>query len=73
MATSMAETEHTQDFGEPPITPAAAAKLLGVAYRTVFDLVGLEWVEYETKRSAKPIRRITPESVRKLLARRRGR
>lgn len=46
--------------------------MLNVNYRTVFRLIGLDWVEYETVGSTKPIRRITPESVRRLLARRRG-
>lgn len=72
MATSVA-AEHDQSYGETPITPREAAQRLGVAYRTVFEIVGLEWVEYETKGSSKPIRRITPESVRRLLAKRKGR
>jgi hypothetical protein len=55
----------------PPLTPAEAAKLLNVAYRTVFDLAGLEWVEYQG-RGKRPIRRVTVESVRKLLERRRA-
>jgi hypothetical protein len=71
MATSMAEIDHDTE-PEPPLTPAQAAKLLNVTYRTVFRLVGLEWVEYQGA-GVRPIRRVTPESVRRLLAGRRGR
>jgi hypothetical protein len=68
--TTMADVEHPT---ETPLTPAEAAKMLNVNYRTVFRLIGLDWVEYETVGSTKPIRRITPESVRRLIARRKGR
>ena len=57
---------------EVPLTPAQAAKMLNVTYRSVFRLIGLEWIEYETVGSTRPIRRITPASVRRLLARRKG-
>jgi hypothetical protein len=68
----MAETEHDPTADEVPLTPAQAAKMLNVTYRSVFRLIGLEWVEYETVGSSRPIRRVTPASVRRLLARRRG-
>ena len=55
---------------EPPLKPAEAPRMLNVAYRTVFDLVGLEWIEY-LGRGKRPIRRITPESVRRMLTTRR--
>ena len=57
---------------ERPLTPAQAAKMLNVTYRSVFRLIGLEWIEYDTVGAKRPIRRITPESVRRLLARRKG-
>jgi hypothetical protein len=74
MATSMADTDQDQGqgFDEAPLTPAQAAKLLNVSYRTVFSIIGLDWVEYPTVGAKRPIRRITPESVRRMLARRRG-
>jgi hypothetical protein len=66
-------TEAGEITDGPPLKPQEVALLLNVAYRTVFEIVGLEWVEYETLQGKRPIRRITRESVRRLLARRRGR
>jgi hypothetical protein len=57
---------------EPPLRAIEAARMLNVSYRTILDLIGLEWIEYETIGSKRPIRRIVPESVRRLLAKRRG-
>jgi len=65
-------TETGEITDGPPLKPQEVALLLNVAYRTVFGIVGLEWVEYPTVQGRRPIRRITRESVRKLLARRRG-
>lgn len=72
-ASTMAEPNRDRTENEPPFTPAEAARELSVSYRSVFRLIGLEWIEYETIGSSKPIRRITRESVRRLLARRKGR
>jgi hypothetical protein len=54
----------------PPLTPTEAARMLNVDRSTIYRLVGIEWVEYQAA-GARPIRRITVESVRRLLERRR--
>lgn len=56
---------------QPPLTPAEAAQRLNISYRSVFRVVGLEWVEYQAA-GVKPIRRVTVESVRQLLKRRKS-
>jgi hypothetical protein len=53
----------------PPLTLAEAAHLLRVGVTTVRRMVGLEWVEYQG-RGRRPIRRITRESVERMLQRR---
>ena len=62
--TTMADSEIT-----PPLTIAQAAKLLNVDRATVYRIAGLEWVEYQAS-GVRPIRRITMESVKRLLERR---
>jgi hypothetical protein len=54
-----------------PLTPAEAAALLRVGRSTVYRIVGLEWVEYQGS-GVRPIRRITRESVERLLAQRKA-
>lgn len=58
----MSETTH-----ERPLTVTEAAEMLNVGYRTVYDIAGLEWIEYPG-RGTRPIRRIRRESVERLLA-----
>jgi len=58
----------------PPLKPAEAARLLNVGESTVRRMVGLEWVEYPgTGKAGRPIRRITRESIDRMLQRRMGR
>ena len=63
---------HNETATTPPLTPAEAARMLNVGYRTIFDIAGLDWIEYPG-RGKRPIRRVTVESVRRLLERRRDR
>ena len=56
----------------PPLTIAQAAEQLNVSARTVTRLVGLEWLEFQGA-GRRRIKRITAESVRRLLERRRER
>lgn len=53
------------------LTPTEAAKILRVGRSTVYRIVGLDWVEMQAT-GERPIRRVTEDSVRKLLERRRG-
>jgi hypothetical protein len=50
----------------PPLTPKEAAAMLNVHPRSIPRIRGLEWIEYPAA-GVKPIRRITRESVRRLL------
>ena len=54
-----------------PLTPTEAAQMLNVKRSTVYRIVGLEWVEYQGG-GVRPIRRITRESVYRLLERRKA-
>ena len=56
---------------EPPLTCKEAAAMLSVSTCTVRRMVGLVWITYQATGS-RPIRRITRESVRRLLERRSG-
>lgn len=51
------------------LRPKEVARLLNVGESTVRRMVGLEWVEYHG-RGQRPIRRITADSVRRLLEQR---
>jgi hypothetical protein len=64
-------TMTTDEIPPPPLKAKEAAKLLNISPSSVVRMVGLEWVEYPG-RGKRPIRRVTVESVRRLLERRRG-
>lgn len=53
------------------LTPSEAAALLRIGRSTIYRIVGLEWVEYQGS-GLRPIRRITRESVEKLLTQRKA-
>jgi hypothetical protein len=55
----------------PPLTPKQASEMLNVSVKSVYRMCGLEWVEYQAT-GLRPIRRITLDSVRRLLERKRG-
>ena len=57
---------------EPPLTPRQAAEALNVSKRTLTRLAGLVWVTYQGG-GKKPIKRVTAESVRRLLERKEDR
>jgi hypothetical protein len=60
-----------QSEPRPTLKPVEVAQLLCVGVTTVRRMVGLEWVEYQG-RGRRPIRRITRESVERMLQRRRS-